>query len=121
MKKLLTLLLCLLLILSFCACQSGLQVTVAPSSTSSATPEPTPEPTPEREPTINPTDALQQLVALGWMADGATGQERTDAIFEFQKAAVASGLFPDVMVNGTLDEATKACLLSPDAPQKPVE
>jgi hypothetical protein len=70
--------------------------------------------------TPSPADqALQRLVELGWMTEGASKQERTDAIFAFQEAAVASGNFPNVMVNGTLDAATIACLLSPDAPAAP--
>ena len=57
MKKLTSLLLCFLLIISFSACQSAPQVIVTTQPTSSATPSPTPEPTPQPtpEPTPSPT------------------------------------------------------------------
>ena len=62
---------------------------------------------------------MQTLVSLGWVADGASKQEISDALFQFQQAAMDTGNFPDVQVNGTLDAATVACLLSGSAPAAP--
>ncbi len=50
------------------------------------------------------------------MAEGATGQAQTDALLAFQEAAVANGLMTEDQVDGTLNQATIECLLSPDAP-----
>lgn len=57
MRKLIVFILCLFIVLSFCACESQPQLTVTIQPTPSATPEPTPEPTPNPtpEPTPEPT------------------------------------------------------------------
>ncbi len=68
MKKILCLLLCTAMILSFCACTAA-PAEQTPASTPVSTPEPTPSPTSEPTPTPEPTLSPEEIEAAKYMEE----------------------------------------------------